>query len=241
MDYHDRQIAEAYDVANPLAEDGRFYLGLAGRRPCNVLDLGCGTGALCCSLAERGHRVTGVDPAEAMLAVAKGKPFAEHVEWVESTAQSYRSPRRFDLIVMTGHALQTLLADTDILAALETMRFHLKGRGRVAFETRNPHVDWASEWAARPPRVLALPIGPVVETLKVTSKEGEFISFQTSYHFPHRTLPTNSALRFPTRDHVEGLIARSGLVFRDVFGDWNAGPFDAARSREIIFMAAKAA
>jgi hypothetical protein len=36
---------------------------------------------------------------------------------------------------------------------------------------------------------------------------------------------------------VGELIARSGLVVRDVFGDWNAGPFEAARSREIIFVA----
>jgi hypothetical protein len=60
---------------------------------------------------------------------------------------------------------------------------------------------------------------------------------QTSYRFPQVTLTTSSTLRFPSREHVEALIARSGLVVRDVFGDWDAGPFEAARSREIIFIA----
>lgn len=237
MDYQKAQIAEIYDLANPWAEDHDFYLSLAGQSPCSVLDLGCGTGTLCCALAERGHQVTGVDPAAAMLAVARNKPHADQVEWVESSAQNYRADRRFDLIVMTGHAFQILLTDAEGLAALETMRGHLNERGRVAFETRNPRVDWAGEWAARPPVVRRLPGGEVVETLSVTGQDGEFISFRTSYRFPHQTLTTSSTLRLPSREHVEALIAGSGLMVRDVFGDWDAGPFDAARSREIIFIA----
>ena len=235
MDYQNAQIAEIYDLANPWAPEYDFYLSLAGLRPCSVLDLGCGTGTFCCALAARGHRVTGVDPAAAMLAVARSKPHAEQVEWVESSAQSYKSHRRFDLIVMTGHAFQILLTDADALAALQTMRDHLKGRGRVAFETRNPRVDWAGEWAARPPRML--PGGQLLETLEITGADGEFISFQTSYRFPNVTLTTSSTLRFPSREHVEALVAHSGLVVRQVFGDWESGPFEAVRSREIIFIA----
>jgi 2-polyprenyl-3-methyl-5-hydroxy-6-metoxy-1,4-benzoquinol methylase len=222
-------------VANPLGEDAKFYLSLAGEEPCRVLDLGCGTGTLCCALAERGHRVTGVDPAAAMLAIAKKKRCAERVGWAGSSAQAYRSNERFDMIVMTGHAFQTLLTDDDMRAALETMRRHLKDDGRVAFETRNPRLDWAGEWAARQPRVLAE--GQIVETLKITSADGEFIVFDTCYIFPNRTLTTSSTLRFPSREGVEALIARSDLVVRDVFGDWNSGPFEAERSREIIFIA----
>ena len=235
MDYQNAQLAEIYDLANPRAQDTDFYLSLAGPHTCSVLDLGCGTGTLCCALAERGHRVTGVDPAAAMLAVARQKPHAQAVEWVESSAQNYKSRERFDLIVMTGHAFQILLTDADVLAVLATMRGRIKEGGRIAFETRNPHVDWAREWAARPPRML--PGGQILETLEITGKEGEFISFQTSYRSPHLTLTTSSTLRFPSREHVEALIARSGLVVRDVFGDWNAGPFEEARSREIIFIA----
>ena len=238
MDYQNAQIADIYDIANPRAKDTDFYLALAGLRPCSVLDLGCGTGTLCCALAELGHKVTGVDPAAAMLAVAKRKPQAEGVEWIESRAQNYKSQRRFDLIVMTGHAFQILLTDADALAVLETMRGHLKPRGRVAFETRNPSVDWAGKWSARPPRTL--PGTQVIETLKITRKEGEFISFLTSYCFADATLTTNSTLRFPLREHVEALLTRSGLAVREVFGDWDAGPFEVAHSREIIFIAESA-
>lgn len=237
MDYQDPRIAEIYDLINPRAQDTDFYVSLAGPRPCGVLDLGCGTGTLCCALAERGHQVTGVDPAAAMLGVARSKPHAEQVEWIESSAQSYRSQRRFDLIIVTGHAFQVLLTDADVLAVLDTMRGHLKADGGVAFETRNPSVDWAREWAARPPVVRILPSGQLIEKLEITGKHGEFISFQTSYCFPHTVLTTSSTLRFPSREHIEALIARSGLAVRNVFGDWSAGGFEAARSRELIFVA----
>ena len=240
MDYHLARIAEIYDLINPKGRDADFYLSFAGRRPCSVLDLGCGTGTLCCALAERSHIVTGVDPAAAMLAVARTKPHAEKVEWVEASAQSYRSARRFDLIVMTGHAFQVLLTDADALAVFETMRGHLKEGGRVAFETRNPGVDWACEWTARPALVHMSNRGQFIETLEISGQKGEFISFQTSYSFPDETLTTRSTLRFLPRKHVEALIAGSGLVVRDVFGDWDAGPFEAARSREIIFIAERA-
>jgi len=238
IDSQSTQIAELYDLGNPLGPDVDFYLSLAGPRPVSVLDLGCGTGTLCNTLAERGHVATGVDPAAAMLALARRKPHAEKVEWVRCSAQSYRSEKRFDLIVMTGHAFQILLTDEDALAVLQTMRFHLKKTGRVAFETRNPRVDWAGEWAARPTRRLAG--GQVVETLRVTAAEGEFISFETSYRFPWETLTTSGTLRFPSRQHVEALTTRSGLVVRDVFGDWDADPFEPARSREIIFVGERA-
>jgi len=237
MDYERSQIAEIYDLTNPRTRDTEFYLGLAGPCPRSVLDLGCGTGTLCCALAARGHRVTGVDRAAAMLAVAKRKACAEQVEWVESDAQSYKDHRRFDLVVMTGHAFQSLLTDADALAVFETMHGHLEERGRVAFETRNPSLDWAGEWAARPPLVHRLAGGQLLETLEITGEDGEFISFRTSYRFPQETLTTTSTLRFPSREHVEALIERSGLGIRDVFGDWDARPFEAAHSREIIFIA----
>ena len=79
--------------------------------------------------------------------------------------------------------------------------------------------------------------GQLLETLEITGQNGEFISFQTSYHSPHETLTTSSTLRFPSREHVEALIARSGLVVRNLFGDWGAGLFEVTRSRKIIFIA----
>lgn len=144
MNYHDPQIAEMYDLLDPLSSDCQFYVALSGQHSCAVLDLGCGTGTLCCELARYGHRVTGVDPSSAMLSVAMQKPHSGKVQWVEARAQSYRSDRRFDLIFMTGHAFQILLTDADIDALFETMRAHIKDDGKIAFETAQPAAELGS-------------------------------------------------------------------------------------------------
>lgn len=238
MDYEDLQIAQIYDAANPWSADLEFYTSLAGESAGQILDLGCGTGTLCCALAARGHRVTGVEPAAAMLAMARHKACADRVEWVQTNAQSYRSDKRFDWIVMTGHAFQCLLTDDEMVGVLATMRSHLAPQGIVAFETRNPNLDWATEWSSRPATVYTLPDGePCCETLEITGCEAEFISFQTNYRIRNRVLTTRSRLRFPTREHVVRLINGAGLRMRESFGDWNGGSFDAERSREIIFVA----
>src|SRR5215468_406634 len=60
-------------AAERAAWDRILDLVLAGRGPLDALDVGCGTGFLCLELAARGHRVTGVDLALAMLAEARRK------------------------------------------------------------------------------------------------------------------------------------------------------------------------
>lgn len=233
MDYQDPKIAAIYEVANPIAQDLEFYLSLAGPQSCSVLDLGCGTGTLCCAFAERSHGVIGVEPSAAMLAVARNKPFAERVEWIEASAQTYRSQKRFDLIVMTGHVFQVLLTDADVLAVMETTRRHLTEHGRMAFESRNPQLDWVDKWNAKS-RMLSG--GQISETITITDVAEGFISFQTLYQTPDQILTTNSTLRFLSLEQIEALIVCSGLAVREVFGDWNASPFEPTRSPEMIFL-----
>src|ERR1700678_910692 len=236
LSYQNTRLTEVYDLDNPWAQDTDFYLALAGPLPSGVLDLGCGTGTLCCALAQRGHRVTGVDPAGPMLAIAATKPHAEKVEWIQSRAQEYRSDRRFDLIVMMGHVFQILLTDEEVLAVLTTMRRHLKAGGKAVFETRNPRIDWAGVWGTHGPVEHILSDGRLRETLEITNVSAELISFQQQFEFPEVTLTTRSTLLFLSRTQVEDFISRSGLVVCEVFGDWDRSRFEPEQSPEMIFI-----
>ncbi len=60
-------------AAERAAWDRILDLVLAGRTALDALDAGCGTGFLAFELAARGHRVTGVDFAAAMLVEARRK------------------------------------------------------------------------------------------------------------------------------------------------------------------------
>jgi hypothetical protein len=79
--------------------------------------------------------------------------------------------------------------------------------------------------------------GEVIETPEVLNQSAEFLSFRTRYRLAGSTFSTTSTLRFPSRQHIESLMARAGLVTREVFGDWVANAFDEELSRELIFVA----
>ena len=75
-----------------------------------ALDAGCGTGFLSLELAARGHRVTGVDFAPAMVAEARRKAAARGVpiRFEEADAEQLPfAPGSFDLVI-SRHVLWTL-------------------------------------------------------------------------------------------------------------------------------------
>jgi ubiquinone/menaquinone biosynthesis C-methylase UbiE len=96
--------------AERAAWDRIFDLVLPGQRPLDALDAGCGTGFLSFELAARGHRVTGVDFAPAMLAEARRKAAerAVPVRFEEADAEHLPFPdASFDLAI-SRHVLWTL-------------------------------------------------------------------------------------------------------------------------------------
>ncbi len=178
--------------------------------------------------------MTGVDPTSAMLAVARQKPHGHRIEWVQATAQDFRSDRRFDLIIMTGHAFQVLLDDDEVMAALTTVRRHLKPSGQFVFESRNPAIDWATVWNGSEDRTHQ---GiRIRETTQVLARAGEHITFELRYQFPDETLVSRSELRFLPRPAIEERLAAAGLLVENVSGDWDSSPFDPTASHEMIFI-----
>jgi SAM-dependent methyltransferase len=113
--------------------------GAAG--PHNILDLGCGTGNHALPLAERGHRVTGVDRAPGMLAQARAKAatlsLAHAPEFVEGDVRRLDLGRRFDVALMMFMVLGYQYANADLVAALATLRKHLAPAGLFVFDVWN--------------------------------------------------------------------------------------------------------
>jgi ubiquinone/menaquinone biosynthesis C-methylase UbiE len=96
--------------AERAAWDRILDLVLPARGGLDALDAGCGTGFLALELAARGHRVTGVDFAHAMLAEARRKAAARGVSIRFEEADAERLPfgtGSFDLAI-SRHLLWTL-------------------------------------------------------------------------------------------------------------------------------------
>jgi ubiquinone/menaquinone biosynthesis C-methylase UbiE len=117
--------------AERAAWDRVFALALDGRDGLEILDVGCGTGILSLELAARGHSVTGIDFAPAMLALAKEKAIAAHadIRFDEGDAEHLPyPPGRFDLVI-TRHVLWTLPHPE---AAIDEWTRVLRPGGRLA-------------------------------------------------------------------------------------------------------------
>jgi SAM-dependent methyltransferase len=108
-----------------------LFATIAGAAPLDVLDVGCGTGFLALLAAEAGHRASGVDMAEAMLAQARAKAasrgLAVGFERGDAEAPPF-IPGSFDLIV-ERHVIWTL---PDPTRALRHWFELLRPGGRVA-------------------------------------------------------------------------------------------------------------
>jgi len=92
------------------AWDRIFGLISGGRSGLDALDVGCGTGFLSFELAARGHRVTGIDFAAAMLNEARRKTALTNVSVRFEQGDAENLPftaRVFDLVVCR-HVLWTL-------------------------------------------------------------------------------------------------------------------------------------
>src|SRR5215212_11409108 len=88
-EFSDLRLVAIYDTVNPIAEYETFYLDLAEKLSASsIIDIGCGTGLLTCELAKRDHRLIGVEPSSAMLALAQRRACAEGVEWIEGDGLS---------------------------------------------------------------------------------------------------------------------------------------------------------
>lgn len=235
--YADPGLVGFYDIENgdtcELALLGRLA-GAAG----SVLDLGCGTGRLAVPLAAGGRRVVGVDPAGAMLDVARRKAGGAAVAWVRGDARCLELGERFDLVLLGGHTFQVFLSEQERLAVLGTIARHLAPAGRFVFDSRNP---LAEEWKAWTPaesrRALRHPsLGEVVAwNDAVHDPASGIVEYGTYYRSSAdgRSFATRSRIAFPARERLATLIGQAGLAVGAWLGDWQGRPFDAS-SPEII-------
>src|ERR1700753_4411187 len=104
------RLAAIYDaVEGERRVDLDHYLAIAaelGAR--SLLDVGCGTGILARRAAGQGLDVTGVDPAGASLDVARSKPGADKVRWLQGDATGLPE-LQVDLATITANVAHVFL------------------------------------------------------------------------------------------------------------------------------------
>lgn len=234
--YAEPRIAELYDTFNELSPTEEAFLDVAAEltedveAPVRILDIGCGTGTLAAALAEDPDtEVTGLEPSEAMLAIARQT--SENVEWVLGDARALEpggelADEFFDLILMTGNVSQEIEDDAALERTLLAAARCIAAGGALVFDTRNPDGEHWKAWAAGEGHgedtTVEFEDGTSVE---VAQREWNYknglLTWTSRYEFPDEVLEQKNAIRFrPLKKWEQHLTA----------GGWDTAEFHDLRA-----------
>lgn len=208
------RLAAIYDPGDPDRSDLDAYLAMAeafGTQ--SVLDVGCGTGVFAIELARRGCDVVGVDPAEASLVVAQGKPGADRVRWIHGAATTL-PPLAVDLATMTANVAQVFIDDAAWTANLTGIAAAVRPNGHLVFESRDPDARGWEQWTKELSHTtLSIPdVGAVERWVELTDVSLPLVSFRHTWRFASdgAVLTSDSTLRFRSHAEIESSLVATG-------------------------------
>jgi SAM-dependent methyltransferase len=154
-------LYEGKDYAAECRLIEAFFAEHGERISGKAVDFGCGTGGHAIPLAQAGWEVTGIDRSAQMLAVAANKAAQAklRLSLIEGDLKTIQAGQDFDLAVMMFAVLGYQKSNEDVLAALRTVRTHLRQGGIFVFDV----------WHG--PAVIAERPGERVKTVKLADGE----------------------------------------------------------------------
>lgn len=233
-------LVATYDTLNALGDDSEFFCQIAKDLSAPmIIDLGCGTGLLTCELAKRGHKMIGVEPAGAMLDIARHKPYGDQIQWIEGGYEKFDGLQA-DMVLMTSHVAQFFLKDEEWNAMLKASYKALNPGGHIVFDSRTPifppYPTWPTE--ASPRRVEDPTVGPIDWWYKLLEIKDNHVHYQLYYHFINsdETVVSTDELIFRSRDELTQSLEAAGFKVETVYGDWDSS-LATPTSPEMIFVA----
>lgn len=214
-EFDDPRVAGAYDSFDSDRSDLDVYREIVRELGASsVLDLGSGTGTLAIMLASAGLEVVAVDPAGAMLDVARAKRGSDRVRWIQGDAASVAGEVTTDVVTCTGNAVQAIVDDAVWHQTLDAVRRILVPGGHFVFETREPAMGAWESWNREESYAV---VDEMENWQEVTSIEWPMVTFDSTTVFSdgQRVIAT-STLRFRERAEIELDLHAHGFSVADV-------------------------
>lgn len=241
-EFFDPRLAGLYDTLNPFGDDSEFFCNQAKELGAkNITDLGCGTGLLTVELAKRGHNMTGIEPSEAMLAIARVKPYADQVKWIQGSYEQMYGLHA-DMVLMTSHVAQFFLEDAEWSAMLQAANKTLNTEGHLVFDIRRltnpPFVGWPTEDNHR--KFENTTEGTVEWWFKLLGVENQRVRYELHYLFvdTDEKIVALNELVFRSQEEITKALSDAGFEIETVYGNWD-GSLVTEDSPEMIFVAEK--
>jgi SAM-dependent methyltransferase len=235
-----------YDLYYPPSpEQTAYWLTLAQSCGDPILELMCGTGAHAIPLAQRGHRVTGLDLAGPMLAEAKRKSAASGVtvEWVTGDVRHFALGQQYRLIYLPGNSICHLLARDDLEACLASVIRHLHPEGRFALSVFVPSLPLLMKTPEEEqPFVEYIDPESGVEVV-ITHRSWYDAAAQIKYNRLFRRVGNGPlepdgelTMRMYFPQELDALFWYNGLAIEDKYGGSDRRPFDSGSQMQFYVL-----
>jgi SAM-dependent methyltransferase len=241
--------------------DVRFYQRLMVRlRPRSVLEFACGSARITLPLAaelrEQGGHIVGVEVNEQMLdqarsKLAEGDPaVSTRVRLEQGDMRCWRTPERFDVVLIACSSITHLLTLEDQLAVWRNAFDHLGPGGRFIVDVTMPDLGAYVESLRTPPRALTEidldQSDPAADTRLIRQKTTRFDMFAQRAHiqflydkFEHGVHASRYASDFTSHIYFPReltlLYLHAGFIVEAVWSDY-AFRAASSQSREIVIV-----
>jgi len=205
------------EVLDPIVD---FLASLAGGG--SALEFGIGTGRVALPLAERCHKIHGIDISSAMLDQLSKKPGAERISTTEGSFASTRVNTKFQVVYLIYNTITNLTSQEEQIACFQNAADHLESGGHFVIELIVPRLqDLASGERVRPFHIGEDHFGfdeytdfngQILYSHHYWNDEGSFRKFSAPY-------------RWVWPSELDLMARLAGLSLSARYGGWNREPF----------------
>ncbi len=246
-------FAELYDLFyNDFQEDVEMYRGFAERTGGPILEVGSGTGRVALALAQEGHRVVGLEIADAMRAVAQDKAnwaqLADRAEFVIGDMRRFKIDQHFGLMIVPLNAFLHNLTLDDQLATLACFKKHLRPGGLLVIDCFNPDPAYAADdgrlivQRSVIDRETGQPALLLLSRSTDWAQQRQEITYLIDRPNQNGTVQRavlHASFRFIFRNEMQLLLKLGGFELKEIYGSYDLEPFDTG-SDKLIAVAAPA-
>jgi SAM-dependent methyltransferase len=246
-------IAPFYDIEHAqFGEDLDMYRNFAELSGGKILELACGSGRVLLPLAQDGYAVTGVDTSAAMLAIARDRlqesGLSARATLVQQDVSALNLGQKFRLAFIALGSFGHIATRKTQRLTLAAVRAHLSPGGTFIVDISNAdarymeglgsHILHQGTWRRDDGTLLTHFVSPTSATDHHLLELTHFYDQHSQSGTVQRTTVTTHLYLFE-RSEIELLLEQAGFVVKDVYGDYDLGPYQLESPRMICIAEAR--
>lgn len=246
-------IAPFYDIEHAhFREDLDMYSNYAELCGGKILELACGSGRALLPLCQAGYELTGVDTSAAMLAIARQRLQDEgliaYCRLVQQDMCALYLEQKFRLAFIALGSFAHIVTHKDQQRALAAIRAHLSPGGTFILDISNTDARYMEElsgqllhlgtWQGQDGSYCTHLVSPASSTREHLLELTHFYERHTQGGPVQRTVVKNSFYLYE-RVEIELLLQQAGFVVKDIYGDYDFGPYRLESPRMICIAEAR--